>query len=343
MKINSVLSILFLFIHLFIYSQEITGVVLDKKDNNPIANAAVYFDNTTKGVITNSKGFFSIEYQAGITTPLVVSYLGYKNIVLEKYEANKHYKVLLEEDESILNEVVLVSKNNWPREKKLTYFKTQFLGKTKNGKSCKILNEDDIKLWYNKKENKLTARANKPIVIENKNLGYKIQYNLQDFEIDFIAYKIKKNEFSKAYKNKYVIKSVSYSGTSLYKNLETSLDKKIIKKRHKTYNGSVLHFMRSIANNKLFAEDFKLFKGSFQINPPDYLLVEKQASITKVELTERLEILHKNEQSFFIPNSNHFIIDVLGNYSPVNSILFGGEMSKKRIGDTLPLDFTPKK
>jgi len=76
------------------FSQSIKGVVLDGKTNEPIESASVYFDNTTIGTSTNDKGEFSLPYKEGIKSALIISYLGYQNVMIYEYEVNKLYKIL---------------------------------------------------------------------------------------------------------------------------------------------------------------------------------------------------------------------------------------------------------
>ncbi|WP_452219718.1 carboxypeptidase-like regulatory domain-containing protein [Lacinutrix salivirga] len=323
-------------------SQNIKGIVLDRKTNSPIESAAIYFDNTTKGVITNSKGYFEIEYNKGSKTPLIISYLGYQKIILEDYKPNIVYKFLLDEDINSLEEVVLTSKDEWSREKKLNYFRNEFLGLTENGKSCTILNEDAIKLQFNKKTKQLTATANQQLIIINKRLNYKLLYDFNDFEINFIAYKFKrKKDSTEKPETRYSIKSVYYSGTTFFKDLNKDNNKRILKRREKTYKGSVLHFMRTLRDNKL-GKDFDITSKGFKVKAEHYIYrktLEAQ-NVVKIRIPKQLGILYKNkEQSFFVPLTEYFIIDIYGVFSPVKSLSFGGKMSEKRIGDTLPIDY----
>lgn len=338
-----ILYFLFILLSTASFSQEISGIVLDKETNLPIENVAVYFDNTTKGVITNKQGYFSLAYREGIKTPLVISYLGYKKIVLTNYSSTVKYKFLLEESLDTLDEVVLVSSDGWTRVQKLHYFRTQFLGETENGKSCIITNEDDIKLQFVKAENKLVASARKPIIIINKNLGYEIHYQLQNFEIQFQKYIIERHKTGKS-ETRYQIKSVFYSGNSLYKNSADYITKKTTKQRNNAFYGSALHFMRALANNKLKAEGYKIISGNFPVKADKFIhtkALESDHTVT-VEIAKRLGILYKREASFIVTNGKPFVVDVLGNHSPVSSVTFEGAIGKKRIGDTLPLDYFPE-
>ncbi len=97
------------------------------------------------------------------------------------------------------------------REIRLRYFRDQFLGLTKNGKSCTILNEEDLLLRFNKKTKQLTVNSKRPIIVNNENLNYQIRFEIKDFLINYSYVNVKKQVFR--------IKSVNYEGTAFYKNI----------------------------------------------------------------------------------------------------------------------------
>ena len=84
-------------------AKKITGVVRDAM--GPVIGANILIKGTTKGVITDIDGNFSLDVEPGAT--LVVSFIGYtsKEIVVG---AENHYEVTLSEDTEMLEEVVVV-------------------------------------------------------------------------------------------------------------------------------------------------------------------------------------------------------------------------------------------
>ncbi len=333
-KLKHIVLIGLLFLCYFaVYSQTISGLVLDQATSQPIESAAIYFDNTTIGTSTNDKGEFSIEYQEGVTSPLVISFLGYKRMIITNYQVGKLYKVLLQEDIDALDEVVITTDDGMPKELKLQQFRQQFLGFSNNAKSCTILNEEDLILRYNKKTQTLSASSKKPILIKNEKLQYLVSFEIKDFDISYHHINIKRDRF--------FINSVIYTGTSFYKELEESNSKKTTKSRNKAYKGSVLHFMRALSKKQLEEEGCQIFSGGFKVNPYRYINV-KQIDSSKavgVKLLNKLSILYDNEQSAIESRVDEFIIDQYGNHSPIHQVLFGGHMGNQRIGDSLPFDF----
>lgn len=371
MKNRLIIIICFLCFHSF--SQTIKGVVLDAKTQQPIESAAVYFDNTTIGTSTNSNGEFEIEENLGIRSPLIISFLGYEKLTLSEYNSDTFYKIVLEERNNVLDEVVIIADDGMSRAQKLDYFRSQFLGKSRNAKSCKILNEDDLVLRFNKKTKQLTASSASPLVIENKNLGYKIQYDIKDFILDFGYVNFDTKSF--------VIESLYYAGTSFYESLDD--DNAITRKRNRVYKGSMLHFMRALARQELEEEDYAIFSKRFKVDPEKYIsvtpikmsdsvevklrlplsvvykkkhqteLLSKRNILRKNQAHQSAELAEKTQDTISVKEINIHLnksdsksyfnttiyIDGFGNYSPIKTLNLIGHMSELRIGDTLPLDY----
>ena len=88
----------------------------------------------------------------------------------------------------------------------------------------------------------------------NDYLGYRLNYIMQDFKVIFENVKLAKPKVART------------SNTGKYYFVEAQ-DPKFQKRRRKTYQGSVLHFMRALRSKTLYEENFKVFKGSFQTDP----------------------------------------------------------------------------
>lgn len=338
-RVKTSIYLLFLLYSIYNYSQTITARVLSKSSKLPVENASVYFDGTTLGTITNTNGTFSLDIETPITTPLVISCLGFKTQYISEYSSIK--EIYLEEDITSLNEVV-IKPDDWSRKKKLRYFKNQFLGTDKASLDCKIENENDLRLKYDSNTNILYAWSKVPLVIINKHLGYKIEYSLIDFEVNF---KQNVNGFN-------FIGKVFFSGTSKFSNLKKKPKNKQIKARKKAYYGSKLHFMRALSKKQLLENAFKIYTTDdnsssnlhYQVNPYDYFLVSKQNNgITNVKVTKPKLVIQYNDfdQSSIIieDNTKPFIIDAYGIYSPISHIYFSGEMGFKRVSTMLPLNY----
>ncbi|MGY8908814.1 MAG: carboxypeptidase-like regulatory domain-containing protein, partial [Flavobacteriales bacterium] len=232
----------FIFLVLFTISSfsqiVIKGTVFEQ--NGPLENVAVYLNNTMLGTTTDENGEFSIPVKSG-QYDLIVSYLGFKkiNYSLNTATYSKPLVFALEEDDEMLNEIIIkktVYDEEWKHN--LAVFKTEFLGKTALAKDCEILNSEVLYFEYNAKVQILTAFARKPIQLKHKALGYSIIYELEHFR--------RTNEY------------VTYLGYSRYKELKGGKrkQKRWQKNRLKAYNGSPVHFFKSLLKDEFTAEGF---------------------------------------------------------------------------------------
>ena len=325
-----ILTLLFLGTSLAGLSQKISGVIIDAKTKKPIEDVSIYFDNTTIGTSSDLDGEFTLKYPKELKTPLIISFIGYKIVVLDNFSTTERLEIYLERTTNILDEVVLVYKDTWSRELKLKEFRKHYLGQTKNGLSCKILNEKDLILTYNEEKMQLTARSDVPLYIENNNLKYLITVKLQNFEVSYSS--VSKN------KKHLQAKRINYFGKSFYKSLEEYPSNDTQNKRKKAYFGSVLHFMRSLASDKLKEEKFKIFpkraKEQITVTPV------KGTLYVKVQLKGKVNVLFKGKKLSVVRSElPEFYINKFGNYWPNKGVVLGGDFGTQRMGDTLPLDF----
>ena len=131
------------------------------------------------------------------------------------------------------------------------------------------------------------------------------------------------------------------AGTILFKDLHKSQPKKkYIKNRSTTYLGSGMHFMRSLAEQKLKEEGFTIYRRRFPVNPKEVFSISTtDDGITQIiQRTKKLIITYMGEQSS-IHATDSFFIDGFGNYTPSRNILFGGKIGEQRAGNLLPLNY----
>lgn len=316
----------------FVFSQfSVSGNILDTYSKEPLEGVSIFYDGTTIGTTSDKNGFFELKTKYLITSYLIVSYIGYETQVFDASEKKSFGTIYLKEKAVQLDEVTLVP-DTWSREKKMKIFKKEFLGHTKSASKCIIINEEDIRLYYNSRNNKLHAYTERPIQVLNNFLGYLVEYNLVDFEVDFIN---DNQEFPKVH-------STYMAGTVFFSIVNSSKDlKKYTKRKEKVYLGSSLHFMRALSRSRLNEEKFDIFKRSFKINPDKEYIVNRESDgrVKVQQKSKKLSILFKNKQSFIRVSINSFYIDSYGNHSSTRDIYFGGEMGKLRIGSLLPLDY----
>ncbi|WP_316841730.1 carboxypeptidase-like regulatory domain-containing protein [Pedobacter gandavensis] len=237
---------LFLLIGLNGYSQNsfnISGIIKDKS-GKPIPGAGVYLSSYKTATVSNNEGQFILTGIKPGNYDVLIEMMGYlplsKNVII----SDKSVKIdlLLKENTIQLQEVVIKSDPN--RERYIRLFIQQFIGMTPNAEQCKLLNPQVIQADFDKAANVLRVTANEFLIIENKSLGYRIKYMLENFERDF-----KSN-------------IVYYSGHPYFEELPGSKSKKKFweKKREIAYLGSSQHFFRSLYRNTSVANGFIMHK-----------------------------------------------------------------------------------
>lgn len=209
-------------------------------DNKPKSEVTLYLNNTTIGTITDNNGEFNLEVNSGVYE-LIISHVGFKTITYN-FDTSEYIKPLffsLLEEEVVLDEVVVKGKkNNDEWKKNFSVFFREFIGTTKFSKSCTIQNLDVLFFEFDSENNILTAEAIEPLHIKNKALGYDIFYDLKYFSVE---------------KN-----NTKYLGYSYFVALKGNKNKqkKWRKNRLKAYNGSPVHFYKSILKNTSKEEGF---------------------------------------------------------------------------------------
>lgn len=330
----------FLLFPILIFSQiKIQGNVYDEK-GEPIFGVSVYVDGSTIGTITNDLGFFALELNSETNASLVFRSMGFITTAVNLISYSNPITIILKEDVKELREVV-VEKNMFTRKQMMKLFKEQFLGINVAGKNCIIENEEEIYFDYDRKTLTLTAYSDKPLIIINNYLGYKIEYQLIDFQCKF-------NKFSM---DSEFVTQFQFAGNSFFTELLNT--KKVFKRRLNSYEGSTLHFFRNLISNNWNKKEFTLYEGSFITNPQLHFkqtqiengmykieVVPKKSINLKTKLVNQFNILFDNkEQSKIQFYTTEFYVDSFGVFTNYENILFSGEIVSKRIGDILPTNF----
>lgn len=340
---NKLFTLLFLFSAVSIFSQHNLNGKITGKDNTPLEGVNIYYDGTTISTVSDADGKFSIKYEPNANSILVLSSIGYQTEYLSGLDVSKPLNIKMKISENELKEVVVNNNNQFTRAQKLKLFKEYFLGKTSNAKSAIIKNEDDIKFKYDKKNLLFTASSDKPLVIINPALGYKIDFELVIFEVSFNKFSINSIDAIKNF----------YGGVSRFEEIDNSA--KVLKKREKTYQGSQIQFFRNLANTDWEAKKFLLFKGKYNQDPTKCFKITNEGDFVKVDVISQDKgenttlnsknivtynlIFDKREASRITFETDSFYIYKYGNNSNIEDILFSGKLSEKRVGDMLPLNY----
>lgn len=184
-KIKILISLIacILFIGSIANSQTLKAIVVDQESRQVIPDVFVFLDNSSTGAVTNQQGRFELktsDYEDDLL--LVFSHLNYElqSLIIKK-TATLADTIFLVPSDVILDEAVVVEKAK-PRVRSrwLKRFKAEFLGLNYDKALIKILNPEV--LLFEQEKKKLLATSKAPLIIENKVLGYRVQFFLEDYK-----------------------------------------------------------------------------------------------------------------------------------------------------------------
>lgn len=338
----------------FSYSQSVRGTVIDEISRKPIGQAKVFFDNTTYATNTDSEGKFEIKLPLQPSNQLIVVADSYDYQIISNVNDKSNLLIRLKNEETVLDEIV-IDKSPFTRKEMLKAFKTYFLGTTPNGKNAKIKNEKVLYFNFDTKTNTLTAYSDKPIEIENKNLGYSITFYLKTFQVQFNTRSLESFNYQHSF----------FSGYTQFKD-SNKISSKLLKNREETSKLSYVNFFRELIIDDLEKDFFVLGVDRYKVNPSDYFDIQESANGYSICLTKKpmkeipdysknsqafkkvptnFDALHltTKKQSIFQFNVGCLLVDFYGNIINPEQISFGGYFGDLKIADMLPLDYYQEK
>ena len=337
----------------------VKGKVTDANTKAPLAGASVFAENTTNGAVTNEQGEFKIWLADGGYS-LAVTFTGYETEIVRvskaiskegdiNFELNEKVKALEEVNIVITNEV----KNGW--DKYGSFFRDNFIGKSQFGQQCVIKNPEVLRFFFNKKRNTLKVLSDEPLVVENPALGYVIKFAIDSFV------------------NHYNTNARIFTGQPLFENMEGTEKERSSwnANRKKAYNGSMLHFMRSLYGQALaengfevqfivkrggeefpirlenvygalnYRKDAALKTVHFRPNQPDVALIYNKEKPEKAYLQSDTSIKAKTFQlsTLTFAQDSMLVIEKNGFYYDQQDITFNGYLAFKKVGDMLPYNY----
>ena len=325
------LILLFLFfnINLAAYNQVIKGTIFDIKTKNTIYSASVYFNGTSVGTLSDENGNFKLDISKYPSMPLTVSAIGYYSVTLASFSTSKPILVNMDPKMFEMNEVVVNAKfHGLQRRENLTIFRNEFLGTTGNAMNCKITNEDDIIFKNSSDKDTLKAFTTKPILIDNKTLGYKITYYLDKFEYHKPS------------------KSFLFKGNIIFQEDSTIKGQKkqyLERKRKLAYFGSRMHFFRALWINDLNSEGFTVRNSANEIISYKKIVFQQDSHTKYLRYPGGLGISYYTKQTTSYINflKENVFFDPNGYFEP-DGIIWEGEIARQRIADMVPYEYSIK-
>lgn len=343
-------------------AQKIKGKVIDSNSSELLPGANVFINQTTIGTVTIATGDFELSFdQEPGEYELVVSFVGYLPLVTKvawNFQNVDLGTLKLVPSEQVLKQVDIAGTRDADWEKKLKRFSKVFLGSDKQASQCKILNPWVIEFEETGNTNELRAKSSEPIEIVNNALGYHIVFYLANLW---------------STKDGYII-----AGNARFTET-TSNDTKQIKKwkeaRKKAYLRSTNHLFRSIIENKIQGQGFRLYTqaaGYKNITTRSNLFYSELGKTVVPYDTAGIVFRNLTNDTYVISLNGsvevHYLFeapvppvyeDVRGSVSwislnrgtvtvnkdgfPLNptDVVVSGDMSADRVAKMLPLDFRP--
>jgi hypothetical protein len=309
------------------YNQVIKGTILDLNTKTAIDYAAVYFNGTFTGTNTDKNGDFKLDISKCKLMPLTISALGYYSVTIDKLSADTKQTVYLTPKVFELDEMVISAKSNpEERKKNLHLFRRVLLGLSVNSARCRILNEEDISLRWNAQKDTFKAFASKPLLIENKGLGYKITYYFDNFH------------YCKSSKTYFRLEYTIFKEDTTANKFQKQIFERA---RRRAYLGSKMHFIRALWENRLNSEGFTVTDSTglepdyndYVINPDS---VKDINPVKYLKFPGKLYVNYKREKSYF---------SLYKDYAPIQKngfcqigIFWHGDISRG-LGNELPFDY----
>ena len=284
----------------------LSGTVVDAETGQPLEGASVFLANTLIGTATDPNGTYTVEGVPLGTHELVVSFVGYEpqteRLRLTQAEAlTVDFRLTPRIVETGGVEVMAASPKRWQRQYK--NFEKFFLGISRNASKTEILNPDVLDFEVDEVTGEFIARAEAPLQIENRALGYLLHFMLEDFLL---------NEKRRL---------IRYRGRVGFTEMQPEDDreaKRWERRRLEAYNGSLRHFLASLVRDELADEGFMVLseedsreavysgvpgaRPSTRVNnihPEDILTAAELDFERKLDFTGYLKILYFKE----IPSS----------------------------------------
>jgi len=337
----------------------IMGRVTDEK-GAPLKSATVFISGSQRITACDSEGNFRFNhidagnYQLSVT---MVGYFAYSQPISTSGKLT-NIDIKLKLKQTALRQVN-IGKDNFDALFKI--FRETFLGKTKNANDCIIINPRVIN--FRTEKGILLADADEFLIIENPNLGYRIKYLLKSF-----GYNAK-------------IDVTLYDGETSFEPMQgtAKMQREWDKNRLKAYQGSFMHFLRSVYQNRALEEGFRINSintikkdhmgnADMEYNVPtvwfDTLVQPIDTSFVAFKFkkllyryfprkarsanddTSNAEPVIKvrtvsPSMTIISLYANKAIIDKRGAHRDFRDFLIEGSLARYRVGDQLPFEYQP--
>jgi len=220
----------------------LTGHVLDDSTGAPLLLANVFIAGSTIGTSTAEDGSFALKEVPFGAVEIVGSLVGYKRVSFPLNLSSQHnlsIELRLKPSPIQLKPVLIDASE---RIRNLKKFMDLFFGFSRNAKDCKVVNTEIIEFQPGDESGMMRVDFAGPLDIENKNLGYRLDYFIDEFTMH----------------GKYV----QFAGVTHFEDLkpkDENLRTEWMESRKKAYKGSLQHFLSALVRRQLEEEGFSAY------------------------------------------------------------------------------------
>jgi hypothetical protein len=337
----------------------ISGTVKSQVDLDPIAGAQIFLNGSTIGTLSDGDGHFTLSGIPEGAHDLIVQSLGFESVtsLIRTDQLEDQYSFVMKEKVYNLDEIT-VKPNSQDWKYNFEQFRKMFIGVGPFSKNTKIKNKEVVNFDFDLDNRTLNAFAYETIEVENKDLGYRIFFFLESFEIDY-----KSGRFF-------------FYGQTFFEEMSSRRKKtrnKWKENREKAYLGSFAHFTKSLIDQKIVENGF-VVKAEKRDDDARYLYTDTvpqsqffhqvDSSYYEYNFVNFLNITYKNEyeditylysiakpfdsnprllsdyqNSSITLISDSVLVDRSGFILDPTSILFDGYWAFEKLSDMLPLTY----
>jgi hypothetical protein len=322
----------------------ISGRIKDSTSNLPLSNVNVFLANTTLGAVSDKDGFYAIRGVPAGTHELVASLLGYEVRKASIRAIDNDIRVDLSLAPRLLEmppiDIVAAPDREW--KKNLQKFEELFWGNAYRASECKIVNPEVLDFSIEKDSGCFIATASQPLQIENRRLGYRAQFIVQEFR-----YYLNDKEIKFAFIPKFDELPPGDDGE----------EKKWRDNRLKAYHGSFRHFLAALIAGRLEEDGFLVatlpglpWEGEYsrflKRKVGDFAGLLSPAGLSsEVEFNFQgcMEIVYKPKQqtSWLVTNRDYILLNKAGYAYDGYAFVLYGHWFLQRAAEMLPRDYVP--
>jgi hypothetical protein len=221
------------------------GVVREADTGDPLPGAHVFVAQSLTGTTTDADGRYRLTGISPGAALLYVSMMGYENqrrALRLRAGTTRSVSFRLPKEVLQAEEVVVEAERDEEWYDRLGKFRRLFVGESAFAEHCRIVNPTvlrfDSKWW-----GKFTADAVRPLVVENRALGYRVTYHLEEFEASGGV--------------------IRWDGEPFFEALEPADSSEAARwaaNRARAYRGSLRHFLRALRHDRVREAGFRMYR-----------------------------------------------------------------------------------